>query len=118
MPVATLFVRSVPFKFYRFLTAGNGGRHADRRAHDLARGLTLAARRSPMEVRCLAESLTVASVLRVMRYNSRIVVGVVRPSETFGAHAWVEIGDVVVGNHLATTRGFRRLDLAERPWRV
>jgi Transglutaminase-like superfamily len=118
MPIATMFVRTVPFKFYRFLTAGNGKRRADRRAHDLARGLTLAARRSPVEVRCLAESLTVSSLLRVMGYNSRIVVGVVRPDESFGAHAWVEIDEVLVGNQMATTRGFRRLDLAERPWRV
>jgi Transglutaminase-like superfamily len=118
MPFATLIVRHVPFKFYRFLTSGNGGRHTDKRAHDIARGLTLAARRSPVGVRCLAESLTVASVLRVIGYNSRIVVGVVRPDESFGAHAWVEIDEVVVGNPLATTRGFRKLDLAERPWRV
>jgi Transglutaminase-like superfamily len=118
MPVATLIIRTVPFRFYRFLTSGNGGRHADKRAHDIARGLTLAARRSPVQVRCLAESLTVTGLLRVMGYNSRIVVGVVRPNESFGAHAWVEIDDAIVGNHFATTRGFRRLELAERPWRV
>ena len=117
-PAASLVVRTVPFKFYRFLTSGNGGRHVDKRAHDIARGLTLAARRSPADVRCLAESLAVTVVLRVMGYNSRIVVGVLRPDESFGAHAWVEINEVIVGNHLATTRGFRRLDLVERPWRV
>jgi hypothetical protein len=117
-PLAVLLVRVVPFRFYRRLTTDRPGRPADQRAHDLARGLVIAGQRSPVRVRCLAESVTTSVVLRLLGYASRIVIGIKRPDESFGAHAWVEVGGTIVGNAGSTSTGFQTLDLANRSWRA
>jgi Transglutaminase-like superfamily len=117
-PLAVLLVRVVPFRFYRRLTTDGPGQPVDQRAHDLARGMVIAGKRSPLRVRCLAESVMTATVLRALGYASRVVIGIKRPDESFGAHAWVEVGGTIVGNAGSTATGFQTLDLANRTWRA
>jgi hypothetical protein len=117
-PLTELLVRVVPFRAYGRLTTDFAGRAVDRRASDLAHGLVIAGQRSPIRVRCLAESVTTAGVLRLLGYASRVVIGIKRPDDSFGAHAWVEVGGTIVGNATSTKAGFKTLDFAKRTWPV
>jgi Transglutaminase-like superfamily len=112
-PLAAVMVRVVPFRWYRSLVKVHDGRAVDLRAQQFSRGITLAARNSPLRVRCLAESVTLTVLLRVFGYSARMMVGVADPRGTFRAHAWVMVDDVVVGSTNASTRGFATLGFAE-----
>ena len=112
-PLAAGFVRVVPFRWYRSLADDSGGRAATPRVQQFSRGVTIAARRGPVRVRCLAESVALATMLRAGGFGAQLVVGVADPRGTFRAHAWVTVGDQIVGSTSASTRGFATLAFSE-----
>lgn len=52
----------------------------------------------PMAKTCLRRSLTLSRELRRLGVTGTVHVGVRRPSGTVEAHAWVQVGDVVVND--------------------
>lgn len=59
----------------------------------LARGVRRTLRLLPGDSRCLTQSLVLTRLLARRGRASRLVIGV-SPGQAFGAHAWVERGDV------------------------
>jgi hypothetical protein len=111
-PASALVVRLAPMRWYQSLVKEHDGRPADAKAEDLATGMAIAARRGPVRVRCLAESVSIVVVTRRLGYGSRVIIGVTDPSN-FKAHAWVEVDGAIIGGTQASTSGFRAFDLAD-----
>lgn len=61
----------------------------------LARAVRRTLRTLPTDTRCLTQSLVLTRVLARRGRPSRLVIGVA-PGSAFGAHAWVERGDVAL----------------------
>ena len=63
---------------------------------DAARRLTelaaIAGRHGITEASCLRQALVVSTLLRRRGLDAKLQIGVQRDGETFGAHAWVEVG--------------------------
>jgi Transglutaminase-like superfamily len=110
-PASALVVRLAPMRWYGSLVKPHTGRSADANVGELAQGMVMAAKRGPVRVRCLAESVSVASVTRLLGYGSCVVIGVTGPA-SFKAHAWVEVDGEIIGGTPASTAGFRAFDLS------
>jgi aryl-alcohol dehydrogenase-like predicted oxidoreductase len=100
---AKLLVAAVPFSWWR---TGLGGRHASpigtAEARDISAQVESAARRLPIETKCLTRAMALSWVLR-RRQNAHTVVIAIRPSQLRQSpdalHAWVEVGGArVIGD--------------------
>lgn len=79
-------------------------------AQRLARLAAIAGAHGPFEATCLRQSLLLHFLLRRKRLAPELTIGVRRQGGAFDAHAWVQLGDVALGQpQLAHTA------LPERP---
>ena len=81
--------------------------HERTRAERLARGVDRAARLGAFRPRCLARALALSRLLTAHGIDGHhIRIGVRRDDGGFVAHAWVELGDLVLGDTRARTAAF------------
>jgi hypothetical protein len=92
-------------------------RHADHRPSDPERivGVVhLVSRRSLTPSRCLARSLTGRTLLARRGVDARVVVGTTGTLADLGAHAWLEVDGVPVGEGRAGLEAHRVLGVLRR----
>ena len=70
----------------------------------IARLVSVAARRGPLRARCLAQSLTLQGLLHRSGASGELRIGVRKVGDRFEAHAWVEHGGTPLV-HPADTHG-------------
>ena len=86
-------------------------------AENYARWLGVAARHHVVRAECLHQSLALHQWLRARGAPSTFVIGVARSEGELQAHAWVRLGDRLVGDSDATVAPFTELTAAGAdPW--
>ncbi|MBK8025736.1 MAG: lasso peptide biosynthesis B2 protein [Chloroflexi bacterium] len=76
------------------------------RAPRMARMVNAAARRSPYKANCLKRSLALWWLLRRRGIDSELRIGVRKKDNALQAHAWIELGGVVLNDSLNYVRTF------------
>lgn len=66
-------------------------------ARRLAELAAIAGRRGPLAATCLRQALVVVTLLRRRGLDAQLRIGVQPDAGTFGAHAWVQLGEVALG---------------------
>jgi hypothetical protein len=79
------------------------------RAERYARSIEAAARYHPVRARCLHRALVLHRWLRREGLPSELRIGVRKLGGALNAHAWVEVGGAVVGDHPAALAQFTPL---------
>lgn len=69
-------------------------------AKRLAELAEIAGRRGLIPATCLRQALVVSTLLQRRGLDARLQIGVQRTGEQFGAHAWVELAGVALGQPL------------------
>ncbi|MBL8134466.1 MAG: lasso peptide biosynthesis B2 protein [Anaerolineae bacterium] len=82
----------------RLAQSADSTEEAHARARRIARMVNAAARYSPYKANCLKRSLALWWLLRRRGIDSDVRIGVRKAEGTFQAHAWVEMGGVVVND--------------------
>jgi len=67
--------------------------------------------RFPLKVTCLKESLTIWFLLRLLKINSDIQMGVSKTEEEFNAHAWVECQNEIINDTYSHIKNFKKFTL-------
>ena len=103
---ARLLVACVPFNRWRqglgYPVADGPSQSDQRDASQLARDVEWAARRLPLEMKCLPRAMALSWMLRRRRIGHAVVIAV-RPSglrrSPDSLHAWVEVGgEIILGD--------------------
>lgn len=76
------------------------------RARQIAKMVNLAARLSPYKANCLKRSLALWWLLRRRHIDSELKIGVRKGKNGLEAHAWVEIGGVILNDAPSFVRTF------------
>lgn len=102
-PYGTLAARTIPQSPGAALENGPERALSER----LARAVSRAARMGVFRPRCLARSIALSRLLTAHGvHGHHIRVGVRRDDAAFTAHAWVQLGDSIIGDNPARTSTF------------
>lgn len=100
LPCVAIGLRLLGFaKVQAALLPSNGARAGLtdlRQSESMARLIDVAARRSPLQTTCLTRSMVLCRQLRRRGLAADLRIGVAKPEDDFGAHAWVEHGGVAL----------------------
>ena len=64
--------------------------------------------RFPFKITCLKESLTIWFLLRLLKINSDIQLGVSKTEDDFNAHAWVECQNEIINDTKSNIEQYKK----------
>ena len=80
-------------------------------AKNISRFVKSASIRFPLKITCLKESLTIWFLLRLLKINSDIQLGVSKTEDEFNAHAWVECQNEIINDTYSHIKNFKKFNL-------